>query len=453
VLTAPVGIDPLQLFSNFDVAPRRALIAAVSGGSDSLALLLLVKSFLDRTDPATRLVAVTVDHALRPGSADEADDVAQLAARHGIAHRTMTWTGEKPATGIPAAAREARYRLLAQAAKLEGTDLILTGHTADDQAETVLMRKARQDDGRGLAGMAAATLFDCHVWIARPLLGTRREALRDVLRARNVAWLDDPTNTNETFERPRVRAELRQDSERVAEALEIAGEAAGERMRLGAKAAALIDAFASRPAHGLLRLDRDFAAPKNRDAAVYTLRILLAVVGGTPFLPDEVRAAELFGHLGRDTFCATLSRTVIDKRRTGIFLHRETRGLPAPSTPDDGMIWDGRYRITRAASVDGATVAPLGLLQAKSLATQTENPPASLVRPALAAEPALWQDEECLGRIAADASLRGLRATPVAAPWARFLPAFDLEPARAVVALLGAEPLPASPWRGHKAKA
>nr|WP_312857873.1 tRNA lysidine(34) synthetase TilS [Mesorhizobium zhangyense] len=453
MLTAPVGVDPLQLFSNFDVAPRRALIAAVSGGSDSLALLLLAKSFLDRTAPAIRLVAVTVDHALRPGSAAEADEVAQLAARHGIAHRTMTWTGEKPAAGIPAAAREARYGLLAQAAKLEGTDLILTGHTADDQAETVLMRKARQDDGRGLAGMAPATLFDCHVWIARPLLATRREALRNFLRTQGVTWLEDPTNTNELFERPRMRAELRQDGERVAEALEIATDAAGERMRLGAEAAALIGAFASRPAPGLLRLDRDFAAPKTRDAAIYALRTLLAVVGGTPFLPDEARSAELFGNLSRDTFCATLSRTVIDKRRIGIFLHREARGLPAPSMPDDGMIWDGRYRILRAASIDGVTVAPLGALQAKSLTTQTENLPASLVRSALAAEPALWRGEECLGRIAADAALRGLKAMPVAAPWARFLPAFDLEPARAVIALLGAAPLPASPWRGHKAKA
>ncbi|AZN96696.1 tRNA lysidine(34) synthetase TilS [Mesorhizobium sp. M9A.F.Ca.ET.002.03.1.2] len=465
-------------FSQIDFT--NGVLAAVSGGSDSTALLLLLKDHLDRTAPATKLLAVTIDHGLRPGAAAEAQAVARLCAGRGIAHRILVWSGRKPSTGLPAAAREARYRLLAEAARAEGIGLILTGHTADDQAETVLMRQVRddgaRDGGRGLAGMAPATLYDWRIWIARPLLGTRRATLRDVLRRANVGWAEDPTNEDEAFERPRIRAALADGNgaQRMGDAIALAARAAVEREQLGHRAAALIRGFASKPADGLIRLDPGFAAAGDEPAAVYALRILLATVGGVAFLPDQARSEALLDRLRAGPFgsipfcatpfCATLSRTVVDARRTGIFLRRETRNLPPAAPAADNALWDGRRRITLgdkpgAFLIAPPLIAPLGAARAAKRAIADDGTPPSLVRAALAAEPALWRSSEylseypgeCLGLVQDSRVSSRMAACPVVAPFARFLPSFDLAPARTVAALIGAPLVPAVPFSGHTA--
>ncbi|MDX8460918.1 tRNA lysidine(34) synthetase TilS [Mesorhizobium humile] len=444
--TKPDLLD--RLFSDLDLST--GAVAAVSGGSDSTALLLLLKDHLDRTAPATRLLAVTVDHGLRPDSASEARLVQRFCVERGIAHRILSWHGDKPATGLPAAAREARYRLLAEAADAEGIKLILTGHTADDQAETVLMRQARDDDGRGLAGMAPATLHDWRTWIVRPLLGTRRAALREMLRARDISWIEDPTNIDIRFERPRVRAKLGQgDGERrMAEALARSEQAALERLDIGRRAATLIDAFADRPVPGLIRLDRGFAAHQDGEAALYALRILLAAVGGMSFLADEARCVALLSRLRSAPLCATLSRTVVDARRTGIFLRRENRNLPAALPPSNNQLWDNRRRITLKDGPGGLVIAPLGSAAARQ-ASVSEDVPQSVARAALAAEPALWRGAERLDFTGGDTGPQAISMVPVVAPFARFLPSFDLAPAVAVAALVGAPLPPAPPFHGH----
>jgi tRNA(Ile)-lysidine synthase len=430
VLTAPQGLDLSELFSSFDLVSRGSVIAAVSGGSDSTALLLLLKDHLDRLAPATTLVAVTVDHALRPESATEAAGVARLCAKLGVAHRIARWTGKKPTTGLAAAAREARHRLLAEAAADEKTDLVLTGHTANDQAETVLMRQARNEAGRGLAGIAPATLFDGRVWFARPLVAARREALRALLRERNVRWIDDPTNADERQERPRLRKRLAADDGEaaIATALNVAAAAAEHRETAGHRAAALIRAGAEAHAPGLLRLRPGFLAAADRDATLYALRILLAIAGGSPHLPDEARSAELTARLASgQTDRAVLSRALVDRRSSGIFLLRELRDLPDRDALRAGAIWDGRYRIVDALQDAGdraPAAAPPG----------ADTVPDSLKRMAAASQPVLPA---------------GWSATPVLAPWARYLPSFDVAAAQAAGRLVGAAEIRKPPLREH----
>lgn len=449
----------LSDFSTIDFT--NGAVAAVSGGSDSTALLLLLKAHLDRSAPTARLLAVTIDHGLRPEAAAEARAVAKLCAERGIAHRIISWSGAKPLTGLPAAAREARYRLLAEAAQAHGIGLIVTGHTADDQAETVLMRQARGDGrelaGRGLAGMAPATLYDWRIWIARPLLGVRRAALRAFLRRENVGWAEDPTNTDAYFERPRIRAVLGEDrgEQRFAEAIGLARRAAAEREQLGRRAAALIGEFASRPAPGLIRLDPGFVKADDTRAPVYALRVLLAATGGVALLPDQTRSEALFEQMRAGPLCATLSRTVVDIRRTGIFLHRESRDLP-PAAPLAAGLWDGRRRVTEAEAItlgdsSGALlIAPLGAAAAAKRMAGI-GAPASLVRAALAAEPALWRGSECLGFAGDTTTAAAIAVSPAVAPFARFLPSFDLVLAGAVAELTGAPPVPALPSSRHSA--
>ncbi len=453
----------LSAFSQIDFT--NGAVAAVSGGSDSTALLLLLKAHLDRSAPTAMLLAVTIDHGLRPDSAAEARAVARLCAERGIAHRTLAWSGAKPSTGLPAAAREARYRLLAEAAQAQGIGLIVTGHTADDQAETVLMRQARERAemaGRGLAGMATATLYDWRIWIARPLLGARRAALRAFLRREHVGWVEDPTNTDAHFERPRIRAVLGEGEggQRFAEAISLARRAAGGREQLGRHAAALIADFASLPANGLIRLDPGFAKAEDAPAAVYALRVLLATAGGASLLPDQARSEALFQQMRAGPLCATLSRTAVDTRRTGIFLRRELRDLPLAARVAAAGLWDGRRRITQDLDAEPITlgnsagallIAPLGAAAAARRPIAESAAPPSLVRAALATEPALWHDGECVGFAGDGAGAEAVAVSPAVAPFARFLPCFDLALAQAVAGLIGAPSLPALPSSGHGA--
>jgi tRNA(Ile)-lysidine synthase len=191
------------LFADWKAAP--ALILAISGGPDSIALMWLAARWRSHLARGPRLIAVTVDHGLRPAAAREARDVKRLARGLDLPHRTMRWTGDKPKTGVPAAARMARYRLLAQAARAHGATHILTAHTRDDQAETLLMRLLRGSGIAGLAAMARESERD-GVLLARPFLHVAKAQLIATLKKAKVDFADDPTNRDPNYTRPRLRA-------------------------------------------------------------------------------------------------------------------------------------------------------------------------------------------------------------------------------------------------------
>ncbi|HZH53744.1 MAG TPA: tRNA lysidine(34) synthetase TilS [Microvirga sp.] len=197
----PTGGTLDHLFFSLKQASR--ILAAVSGGPDSVALMHLLARWRAESS-APPVIVATVDHGLRPQSAEEADFVAREAASLGLPHRTLVWTGAKPQTGVQEAAREARYRLLAECARETGASHLVTAHTLDDQAETVLMRMARGSGLTGLAGMRRERDRE-GIRHVRPLLDCPKAKLLALCEREGWRFVSDPSNRDERFARVRWR--------------------------------------------------------------------------------------------------------------------------------------------------------------------------------------------------------------------------------------------------------
>ncbi|MGH7125080.1 MAG: tRNA lysidine(34) synthetase TilS, partial [Stellaceae bacterium] len=190
----------LDRLSPFERTPRLAV--AVSGGADSMALALLADVWARRRSGT--IVALTVDHGLRPESAAEARQVGAWLAARGIQHETLIWEGPHPASDIQAEARAARYALLDGWCAARGFLHLLTAHHREDQAETFWLRLARGSGLDGLAGISAVT-ERAHCRVLRPLLRVAPERLRERLQREGQTWIEDPSNRNPDFARVRVR--------------------------------------------------------------------------------------------------------------------------------------------------------------------------------------------------------------------------------------------------------
>ncbi|HYA80449.1 MAG TPA: tRNA lysidine(34) synthetase TilS [Methylocystis sp.] len=193
-------LDPDALFAPLAAEP--ALLLAVSGGPDSVALMLLASRWSQRPE---RTVVATVDHGLRPEAQDEALRVAEWARTLGFAHRLLRWEG-RPATRLQERARDARYALLAACARdIDARCAVVTAHHADDQAETILFRLTRGSGVAGLSGMAKASSLD-GLKLLRPLLDIPKASLESVCAEAGHPYFRDPSNENPKFARAKLRA-------------------------------------------------------------------------------------------------------------------------------------------------------------------------------------------------------------------------------------------------------
>lgn len=421
----PSSPAPGALLSSFldPLTDTRPLGVAVSGGSDSLGLLYR----LSQIAAPTRLVALTVDHGLREGSAEEARHVKSLSRRLGVRHETLVWQGDKPATGVQAAARAARYRLLTSATSRMGLAAVLTAHTADDQMETLWMRRARRPEGTsaGLAGIPPATLFEGRMWVLRPWLGIDRAAIRSDLAASGMSWIEDPSNRDVRFERVRARQAL---AERGMADMHIARETAARRILLARQAGQLVEKHFRPGADHSLHVNLDLQQPPK--TVLLALEAAISLCGGAARALDrrgKAALAELiYGDRVRQS--VTLGRAMLRRKGTELTITRERRGLErimiAPGACDD---WDGRFRIRNLDQT-----SPL------SVFADAARPGAPLFSRDFGASSPIWRLEDGLAG--------GFVAGALAGRYARILPVYETPLAQALAHTVGAAPFPPCPW-------
>ena len=322
--------DAKRLFADWKRAP--AIVLAVSGGPDSIALMWLAARWRRGLTRGPRLIAVTVDHGLRAEAAREARDVKRLARALDLPHRTLRWTGTKPNTGLPAAARSARYRLLAQAARQNRATHILTAHTRDDQAETLLMRLLRGSGIAGLAAMGRESERD-GLLLARPFLNVSKSQLVATLKKAKLDFADDPSNRDTNFTRPRIREVMPVLAAEGGDARSLA-RLASRMARANQAVEILVDgaerylALKDREASDAARHARIFKA-KIFKAKIFKAKIFDAKIFDAKafaVLPEEIRlrlllrAIDRFGHegpaeLGKvEVLLAALDRAIAEKR-------------------------------------------------------------------------------------------------------------------------------------------
>ncbi len=384
----PASNAPLlpTLIAAFAPEPPTRLGLAVSGGSDSLALLHLCADWARAGGPA--LSVATVDHGLRAEAAAEAAAVGRVCAGLGLPHAVLRWSpGWDRRGNLAAAAREARYRLLADWAAGQGIADLALGHTADDQAETVLMRLLRGSGADGLAAMAARTARGA-LTLHRPLLAVPRARLRDELTQRGVGWIDDPSNADPRADRIRVRQAMAALGLDRAGLLETA-----LRMRAVAEVAedaarALAQASAHLLPAGAVRLD---PAALGRARLETAERLFAAALQWTAAAPYRPRHAALRRALAQALAArpATLHGCLILPRKGALWVVREPKAALQAAPVPPGALWDGRF--TLAPGQPGTHVAALGVTGLLHFPNWRKTH--DLPRAALLSSPALWSGD------------------------------------------------------------
>lgn len=352
LVAEPVRLD--QIFSK--LGGLRHVALAVSGGSDSMAMLRMVHEWTSALKQPPKLIVLTVDHGLRDAAADEAKQVAQWCAVLEIPHHILKWQHDGVKSGIQAKARAARYDLMSEWCAAHDVWVLLTAHTVDDQAETVAMRQARTDSLHSIAGIWPEREWK-GIQVQRPLLKMRRLDLQSYLREIGQDWIDDPSNEDPKFERVRVRQELAGDLRE----LDAQADAAQEFIERSTHASKLwCSSNIKIHETGFLTLHR--AALSKLYQTEFDL-VVLRMIDLCGYSKRKVEREERFKlqtwMLEEKTGRRTLGGALFAKRKDLLIVAREPGRIskvPLLIGTDGALLWDGRFHFKGPV---GASILPL----------------------------------------------------------------------------------------------
>ncbi|WP_152563317.1 tRNA lysidine(34) synthetase TilS [Ruegeria halocynthiae] len=362
---------------------------AVSGGGDSVALMHLLHEIAQYEQ--VELLVATVDHGLRPEAPAEAARVAEQAAHLRIPHETLRWQGWDGAGNLQDQARQARYDLLTNWAHRHAVGAIVLGHTADDQAETFLMRLGRASGVTGLSGMPDTRDYD-GVSLLRPMLGITREQLRQYLSECGVEWIEDPSNHDLRFDRIKAREALSgldvlgitaKSLTRVAQNLAQAREALARYTQDSARKIAVVDS-------GDIYIERrGFEALPNEIQRRMVVGIIAWIAGqGYPPRQSSLDQALAAVQEGRTL---TLAGCLLLPQGDKTWFCRELNAVAGESVMPEKP-WDKRWVLAGPQTPD----ARVGALGEAGLPQVPDWRALSKPRKALLASPAVWQGENVL---------------------------------------------------------
>ncbi len=383
-LSAQAELLRAQVSGFFHSDPPTRIGVAVSGGSDSLAMLYLLKDWAANGGP--ELAVVTVDHRLRPEAADEAAFVAGICDQLDVSHDILTWNDWDGQGNLPDRARRARYSLIAEWATAKGIASVAVAHTADDQAETFLMRLAREAGVDGLSAMSARWQQGS-VEFCRPTLNITRAQLRDVLREQGQTWVDDPSNEDQNYDRVRARKALT-----ALEPLGINTARLGNVAQNLSRVRETLYQCAYQAARDLLGflcgdvlIDRKGFRDLPGEISRRLLQQVLKWINGVEYAPRG-RSVDLLLESIRDGTDMTLQGCHIIVGREQVRVTREAAAAQEAVPVEE--VWDGRWKLTGPA-LENATVAALG---EAGLGLCPDRRETGLPARSLMSGPAVWQE-------------------------------------------------------------